>query len=369
LDAGSATNANLQAVSELVNSPGDHEMALGYSHTVELGEKRERRLDVSRLGIGIARLEIADRERLLRADVKTRFGEALAGARNLAAAEQLSELTRQSYRIAEARTREGEGTPLEEGLLKVELNRIESDRLLFANQMDRAILDLKTLAGMDGEGPVKLSGALAVPELAVSLAQAVSRALQERPDLKTARLEEQLGGAELRLARTEAIPNLVATGRFAHSAMLFDQLGLAAPGGPTVPIQRSDNQLTAGISINLPARNRNQGNIQSAVARSTAASLRLRYLEQVIRHEVEAGHSRYATARRALKIFDEGVLGQSQENLRVLRAAYDLGELRILDVINEQRRLVETQRAYTDLLREGWLAAVDLEKAVGAPLF
>jgi cobalt-zinc-cadmium efflux system outer membrane protein len=63
------------------------------------------------------------------------------------------------------------------------------------------------------------------------------------------------------------------------------------------------------------------------------------------------------------------VVRPSEENVRVLRAAYDLGELRLLEVINEQRRLVETQRAYTEILRESYVALVELERSVGAPLF
>jgi len=40
-----------------------------------------------------------------------------------------------------------------------------------------------------------------------------------------------------------------------------------------------------------------------------------------------------------------------------------------MDVINEQRRLVDTQRAYTDLLREAFIAAVEIERATGSPVF
>jgi outer membrane protein, heavy metal efflux system len=67
-------------------------------------------------------------------------------------------------------------------------------------------------------------------------------------------------------------------------------------------------------------------------------------------------------------VFDQGVVQQSQENLRIVRGAYELGELRLLDVINEQRRLLETQRAYTDLLRDTNIAIAELERAVGAPV-
>jgi len=353
----------------ILNSPGEREFTLGYAHTFELGGKRERRVEVGRLGTELARFAITDRERLLRADVKSRYGEALAAVRNLETAEGLLEVNRQSYRIAEARTQQGEGARLEQALLQVEVNRIESDRLLFANQVERAILELKTLAGMNLDEPLRLNGKLAPQSLTVSLPQIIEQALAARPDLQAARLEEKLGDAEIQLAKTEAVPNLIALGRYSRVSSRFDQLGLASIGGAFVPIRDTDNLVTAGVSITLPTRNRNQGNIQAAVARREAARLRRQFVEQVVRREVVAALSRYETALRALKVFDQGVIQQSQENLRVLRAAYQLGELRLLDVINEQRRLLDTQKAYTELLKESYLSLVDLERAVGSPLF
>lgn len=305
----------------------------------------------------------------MKAEVKTRFAEALAAARNLTSAEQLLDLNRQGYQIAQARTRQGEGTPLEEGLLRVEVNRIASDRLLFTNQIERALLELRTLAGLMPDAGLKLAGRLSAPKLGLTLDQAIGQALTERPDLKAARLEESSTEAEAKLAEAEAVPNLVASTRYSRVQSRFDRYGLSGPAGSPVPIQSTDNVLSGAISINLPLRNKNQGNIQAAVARHQNASLRRQYLERVVRQEVRAAKSRYETATSALSVFDQGVLQQSGENLRILRAAYDLGEIRLMDVINEQRRLVDTQRAYTDLLREAFLAAVELERATGVPVF
>ncbi len=352
-----------------LNSPGANEFGIGYSHTFELGGKRDRRVGVAGLGVELAKLEIANQERLLKADVKTRFAEALAAARNLTSAEQLLDLNRQGYQIAQARTRQGEGTPLEEGLLRVEVNRIESDKLLFTNQIERALLVLATLSGRAPDQPLKLAGVLAAPPVSFTAVEAIARALAERPDLKAARLEESLTDAEVRLAKADAVPDLVASARYSRVESRFDQYGLNGPAGGLVPIQSTDNLLTGGISINLPLRNRNQGNIQAAAARRQSASLRRQYLEQVVRQEVRSAMGRYATATQALGVFDQGVLQQSGENLRILRAAHELGEIRLLDVITEQRRLVDAQRAYTDLLREAFLAAVELEQAVGVPVF
>lgn len=348
----------------ILGSQGERELTLGYAHTFELGGKRERRLEVAQLGAELAQLEIADRERHLTADIKARYGEALAAARNLETVVQLLELSRQGYQITVARVREGESAPIEAGLFQVELGRIESERLLVENQMARAILELKTLAGMNPDEPLRLTGDLRMPPITISLAEAIERALAERPDLKAARLEEKLAEAELQLARAEAIPDVIGFARYTRATSRLDQLGINRVGA-LVPIRDTDNLLTAGVSITLPVRNRNQGNIQAALARREAARLRRQFIEQVVRREVNAAYNRYETARQALEIFDQRVIAQAQDNLRIIRAAYDLGELRVFDVINEQRRLIDTQKAYTEVLKEYYLALVELERAVG----
>jgi cobalt-zinc-cadmium efflux system outer membrane protein len=253
-------------------------------------------------------------------------------------------------------------------LLQVEVNRIDSDRLLFESQVERAVLELKLLAGMDQHGTLRIAEPLAPPSVAGNLERMPEQALAQRPDLQAARIEERLANAELSLARAQASPDLVATGRYTHVQSRFDQYGFTQPGGPLAPIRDRDNLLTVGISISLPVSNRNQGSIEASVARNRAALLRREALERSIHQEVLAAVNRYQAARRALDVFDQGVVQQSQENLRIVRGAYELGELRLLDVINEQRRLLEIQRAYTDLLSDANTAVAELERAVGAPV-
>jgi cobalt-zinc-cadmium efflux system outer membrane protein len=351
----------------VLGSPGEREVTLGYAHTFELGGKRGRRVDVAQLGVELAQLDIADRERQLKADIQARYVEALAVARNLETAERLLELNQQGYRITQARVREGEAAAYEQGLLQVELARLESERLVFENQVDRAILELKTRAGMRLDEPLRLNGDLGAPPVTLSPGEAVERALSDRPDLRAARVEEKIGDAQARLARAEAVPDLIGFVRYARTDARFDQLGFNRAGA-LVPLRDSDNLFTAGVSITLPARHRNQGNIQAAIARREAAALRRQFIEQGVRREVNAAYRRYETARRALEIFDQRIIGQSQENLRIIRAGYTLGELRLLDVLNEQRRLIDTQNAYTEALKEHTLAQVEMERAIGGPL-
>jgi len=60
------------------------------------------------------------------------------------------------------------------------------------------------------------------------------------------------------------------------------------------------------------------------------------------------------------------VIGRSNDNIRVIRAAYDLGQFRITDLINEQRRVVDAQRDFTEALTEQYRALADLQAAIGS---
>lgn len=120
--------------------------------------------------------------------------------------------------------------------------------------------------------------------------------------------------------------------------------------------------------MDLKSRNRNQGAIEAATAREQAAKYRTASLGQLIEREVRTAVSRYAAGRKAIAIFDESLLSQSQQNLNAIRAAYEIGELRVFELLSEQRRLVDTQRYYADALKELYLSRCELERAVGGPL-
>jgi cobalt-zinc-cadmium efflux system outer membrane protein len=64
-------------------------------------------------------------------------------------------------------------------------------------------------------------------------------------------------------------------------------------------------------------------------------------------------------------LFEQGVIPRSDDNIRIMRAAYELGEFRITDVITEQRRMLEAQQEYTEALAERYRAIVDLRAAIG----
>ena len=348
-----------------LGSPGERGVDVGYAHTIELGGKRARRIDVAQVGVDVAELLIADRERLLRLDIHARFADALAGARNFATLAEIYELNQRSLRVAVQRVSEGEGAPLEQRLLEAEVGRIAADRFIAAGAAERAYVALKAAAGLPPSDSLTLAGELTSLGVSASLDEAIERALVERPDLKAARADEARAEAELRLARAERVPDVIGVVRYSQNSSRFEQLGTNA-AGQAVPVRDTDNILTAGVSIPLPFANRNQGAVETATARQRAAVLRREFVEQTVRADVRSAYAQYVGARQAVDVFERQVIKQVQESVNTIRVSYELGEVQLLDLVQEQRRLVDTQKAFTDVLKELYIARATLEAAVAS---
>jgi len=71
---------------------------------------------------------LADRERLLAAEVRNKFGTALAEILKLGFSEDLINTADRGFRLVAAKVKEGRTAPLEENILLVEVNRIRSMR-------------------------------------------------------------------------------------------------------------------------------------------------------------------------------------------------------------------------------------------------
>jgi cobalt-zinc-cadmium efflux system outer membrane protein len=137
---------------------------------------------------------------------------------------------------------------------------------------------------------------------------------------------------------------------------------------PLVALPDQDRLLTFGVSVGIPVFNRNQGGKAEAATAISQARQRREFLEQVVRAEVASAYQRYDAAKAAAITFEQGVIARSNDNIRVIRAAYQIGEFRITDVLNEQRKLLDSQREFTEALTEQYKALVDLRLAMALPV-
>ena len=137
---------------------------------------------------------------------------------------------------------------------------------------------------------------------------------------------------------------------------------LPAPGARYIENGRT---VSFGVSIPLPLFNRQQGAIAESVSQRSQAKAQRESAELAVRRDVAIAYRNYQAARKTLDVLRSGVVGQNQESFQIIRLAYQLGELRLLDVVNQQRILIDAQTAYAGAQRDYYVALADLERAVG----
>jgi cobalt-zinc-cadmium efflux system outer membrane protein len=348
-----------------LRTQGEESYSAAVSQQFETFAKRQKRIRVAEYGVALAEAEVAERVAALKYGIRLAFAEAVAGRQKLHVLDGLVRLLQDALRLTEARVSEGDAARLDADLVRVELSRIEAQRAVAAGESEADLLELQRLTGVDAS--ITLPN---MPEPAVSLDTAVliEHALAHRSELITARIAQRQAEAAVDLAEAEGKPDVTVSAAYSHETGSFDeQMGLSPSGAP-VALRDVDNILSIGVSIPLTGRRRNLGNIEAAAARSASARLRREFLERSIPAEIRAAVSRYAALRRSVSLTRDAVLNQSEKNLEIIRQAYGLGQLRLLDVLNEQRRLLEIRLAYIDSLSELLRAFAEVERAVGGTL-
>ncbi len=341
--------------------------SLSYSHTFETFGKRAKRVAVAEQAVALAQAEFDDRRRSVSFAVRSRYADAVADQQKLAVLDRLLNVNREYLRLTQARVEKGDAAPLEADLLRVELNRDAAQRMLTEGRVRDAILQLKAVVDVPSTEAISFSSSLKPPTVTFDLPHLKSLALGKRPDLIALRIAGEQAARETKLAEVATKPNITLSGQYSHADTAFDQLGLTQAGA-LVPIRDRSDSVGLGISIPLSRARRNRGNIEAAIARQSGAGLRRGYLESVIPTQVEAAYQRWRAAQSAADVFTKDVIDQSEKNLAVMRQAYNLGELRLLDILNEQRRLLDTELSYIDAQAELFRSYAELEEATGGSL-
>jgi cobalt-zinc-cadmium efflux system outer membrane protein len=345
----------------------DNRFTVGAEVPLELFGRRARRTEVAAQKLNSTRETVNDNERLLTAEVRKRCADTLAAVRNLEFVEQLLKANREFLKLMEDRVREGAVPVLDADEVRVEANRIESLRIDYEAKAEITMLALKEAAGMPPDEPLRLKGDLAQPVLALDKAQLLQLALDHRPDLAAERAAEMMAAAVARQQEVEAKPDASFSAGYERPNSGFSFSAFNAAGN-LQPIRQTFNYAVFAMKWTLPVFNRNQGSIVVAKAEVVSARNQVTAVDLALRHEVTQAVVRYEAAQARAGVYRSGVRDQAARNLDVVRQTYGYGRIPLLDVIAEQRRFIDIETAYTDVLLDVYASRVALERAVGTDL-
>lgn len=356
LDVGGVTGRPLATV-------GEEQFSAGISREFETAGKRSKRIDVAEKQLAIAEAEYQERVRQLRFEISSRYADFTGDVERIRVIDHLREATRRSIELTRARVEKGDAAALELNLQEAELGRIEAQRATVMGRVESIRADISRLAGLTAGEAWSVAPQADPPPL--EKVPLVKQALERRPDLTMMRLLEQQGVAESALAEAEGHANVTLSATYGRVYSRFDDQFGTSPSGQSVQLRDRDDVLSISVSVPLFSRNRNAGDIEAAAARARGARLRKEYLERSIPLEIEAAWQRFESMRLALASLNQQTLPLAKKNLEVIRQAYQLGQLRMLDVLNEQRRVFDTQLATIDTRAELRRSIAEIERASG----
>jgi cobalt-zinc-cadmium efflux system outer membrane protein len=345
----------------------DHGINVTGSLPLELYGRRARRTEVAESKEDVSKQSVADQERLLTGEVRSRFGEALASIRNLIFIEQLLKVNQDFLKLMEDRVHQGATPPLDADETRVEVNRIETVRIDYQARAEVALLALKEAVGINPEEPIRLKGELELGSLTFDQKQLLQLAMEHRPDLALQHANEALANAELRSDKVKGKPDASVFGGYERPNLGFSQEAFDAAGNLS-PIRQSFNHVVFGLNINLPVFDRNQGAAVADTAAIRAAQSQIAAVDLRLRHEVTQSLVRFNGAQARVAVYRNGVRDQAAHNLDVVWQTYSYGRSTLFDVIAEQRRYIDIETGYTDILLNAYAARIALEQAVGNEL-
>lgn len=311
------------------------EYTLSAGLPIELGGKRR-----SRIGLAEAELEVARLAgQLSAADVglavRQRYVAAVAARQRVDLAEGVLARNREFLRIASALVDTGREPPLHALRAQAALARSEAE--LKAAQAD-ALAARFALGALLPDGQVPLV-TLTFPRL--------------EPPYATM---DEYAGLEPRLAQAER--------RAAQAgAVLERSLGrpdITASAGVRRFEESNDQALVVGLTIPLPLRDRNQGNIAAAQSRSRAAAAREAVALTDYRQAVAEARASYLAAQAKADTLERESLPQAEEALRLADIGYRNGKFALIEVLSAADTRDEIRASLIDAREEQGKAAAQL---------
>ena len=299
------------------------------SQTLERGGKRDKRVALAGRERDAVAKEYAVRRAEIMAATASSYLEAFVAQRRLKLAEEPLRLARETLAAVTTRVQAGAASPAESARARAALAVAETEftRAEAAVQATRAAL-AANWGGLPEEAQV-IAGSLRLPETVPNRDTLFAR-LASHPRLELQQSVIAGRRAALDLAQSQAVQDV------------------SVGGGLRFLRDGSDAALVAGVSIPLPVRNRNQGNIRAARETLAGAEQGVRAVEVELRATFTAAWQDLAAAHKAAQNLSRQALPATEDAYKAVRHAYEQGQLPLIDVLDAQRALVAIRREILD---------------------
>jgi outer membrane protein len=213
-----------------------------------------------------------------------------------------------------------------------------------------------------GDVPADLQPPPPLPNLPASPEQAIQVAVQENPDLRAAERNREAARYDVRVAEAGQLPKLSGVATAGYSNLLHS----ISSAIPQLDVQNATKQVALGAQLSIPVF---QGGRPGAQVRQAQAR-QAQSLEQVIAAErsvVQQVRSAFAAWKSSQEVIRsaEAAVSANTLSLEGVRAENSVGNRTILDILNAEQELLNSQVQLVSARRDAYVAAFTLLAAMG----
>ncbi|NTX09403.1 TolC family protein [Myxococcus sp. CA056] len=319
------------------------QLSLGLAQPFELGGKQGARRESARAGLAREGAEQQDAERRVLGEVAASFLRALYAREFSRLMHETEEAARNLASSASKRFEAGDVPVVDVNVARVAQARAHAAVVVAEGEEEALVSELRAQLGLPLQEPLAVRGAL--KELS-SLPVAKPTGSSERADIRALESALAQAEAELRLGRSQALPDLSVGVRYEKEVDESAWLGT--------------------LSVPLPVFSRGQEEKVTGEARVR----RLRTLLEAARRtrdvQVEAARVRDTRRQQALEVLTRDALPLLDENESLARKSYEAGEMDLAGFLLVRRETLETRVALLDSHLQAALARVQLAVETGA---
>ncbi|MDR3720685.1 MAG: TolC family protein [Candidatus Acidoferrales bacterium] len=334
-----------------------HETAL-IDQPLEIGPKRERRIEVARQESALTEADISALERQLRRGVRDAFF-GLAHARAVTAQQEGAvKLAERLHDIAKARFDAGDIPQLEVTQAELEAARAQANRQVAQQEEKVALSGLNALLNEAATTDWDLGDPFAALPPPPALEDVLARAGASNAEIARISQEAKIEQSRKALFEAERIPNL---------GLQFGA-DFNAPGGLGANTGGYEVGPRGQLSIELPIFSHNQGEISQSIANARALDAALAAARRAVDAKVESAYFELEARETQTQLYRQTILPSSRQLEEMTEESYRAGKANIMTVLGAQRDVRQVERDYLDSLLAVQSAISQLEEAVGAPL-